>query len=219
MTRNTCSALLILSVWLMMLIMTGPAHADSETLLAPQQIIQDTSLQLQKTLQQPELKTDFKKATEAVETIIEPHIDFDRVASLTLGKFWNKASPAQKARFNQEFRRLLVRTYTTAFMEYADWKIRYLPLQMNPEDQRALVRTEIMQAGAKSTAVNYRMIQGKNGWQVYDILIEGISLLQNYRSSFIEEVDRTGSLDQLIDQLASRNANAMKANHNPRQGS
>lgn len=219
MTRKTHAPFLILGVWLMMLVTAGRVHANTENLLAPQQVIQDTSRQLQQTLQQPELKTDFSKATEAVESIIEPHIDFDRVASLTLGKYWNKATPAQKERFNQEFKRLLVRTYTTAFLEYADWKIRYLPLQMNPEDQRTVVRTEIMQSGAHATAVNYRMIQGKKGWQVYDILIEGISLLQNYRASFVEEINRTGSLDQLIQQLASRNSSAMKANHNPRQGS
>lgn len=217
MSKKPYSPVALLVIWLgMLLCHTSSAFATTESFTDPQKVIQETSMQLQKTLQQPELKADFQKATETVESIIEPHIDFDRVAGLTLGKFWGKATPEQKQRFNREFKRLLVRTYTTAFLEYADWKIRYLPMQMKPDDTRTLVRTEIMQAGAKATAVNYRMILENDGWRVYDILIQGISLLQNYRASFVEEVSRTDSLDQLITDLATRNANAMKANHTSR---
>jgi len=217
MIRTPCSPAVLLGAWLLCCI-SSVLYA-AETRVAPQQVIEETTRQLQQTLTQPELKTDFKKATEAVAGIIEPHIDFDRVAGLTLGKFWGKATPVQRQRFNQEFKQLLIRTYTTAFLEYADWKIRYLPMQMQPDDTRAVVRTEIMQAGAKSTAVHYRMLPGSGGWQVYDILIEGISLLQNYRASFVEEVNRSGSLDQLIADLAARNATAMKAGRAPGKGS
>ena len=104
---------------------------------------------------------------------------------------------------------LLVRTYTTAFTEYANWKIRYLPLD-EASDKKALVKTEILQSGGQPVAVNYRMVREGTDWKVYDVLIEGISLLQNYRSSFTEEIARTGSLDQLIGHLAERNATAMK---------
>jgi phospholipid transport system substrate-binding protein len=195
-------ALLLTLVW-------ATAHAE-EALLPPQRVIQQTSDQLQVSLQKPEYRSDFKKATLLVDGIIEPHVDFDRVASLILGKYWKTATPPQKARFIKEFRFLLVRTYTTAFTEYANWKIRYLPLQMNPDEKRVVVRTEILQSGAQPSGVNYRMILDKGQWKVYDVLIEGISLLQNYRSSFTEEVARTGSLDALIDHLAERNATAMK---------
>lgn len=181
-----------------------------EALLPPQQVIQHSADELQTTLQKPEFKNDFKKATQVVDGIIEPHVDFDRVSMLILGKYWKTATPEQRERFKKEFRTLLVRTYTTAFTEYASWKIRYLPLQMKPEDRKVMVRTEILQAGAQPVAVNYRMVFTKNDWKVYDVLIEGISLLQNYRSSFTDEVARTGSLDQLISHLAERNATAMK---------
>jgi phospholipid transport system substrate-binding protein len=194
---------LLLSFW-------GATAWAEEGLLPPQQVIQHSADELQTTLQKPEYKGDFKKATQFVDGIIEPHVDFDRVSMLILGKYWKTATQQQKERFKKEFRMLLVRTYTTAFTEYANWKIRYLPLQMKPEDKKVMVRTEILQDGAQPVAVNYRMVFTQNDWKVYDVLIEGISLLQNYRASFTDEVARTGSLDQLISHLAERNATAMK---------
>jgi phospholipid transport system substrate-binding protein len=186
-------------------------HAEGqEPLTAPQLIIQHTSEELQKSLQQPEYKKDFAKATRLVDQILEAHVDFDRVSMLILGKFWKTATPEQQVRFKKEFRSLLVRTYTTAFTEYANWHIRYLPLKLEEGDTKAMVRTEILQSGAPPVAINYRMVNLKNAWKVYDVLIEGISLIQNYRTSFTNEVARTGSLDQLITELAQRNSSALK---------
>lgn len=203
-----------LAIWagalsLLLSLLSAWAVAE-EGLLPPQQVIQRTSDQMQVTLQKPEYKNNFKKATSFVDQILESHVDFERVSILILGKHWKAATPAQKERFKKEFRMLLVRTYTTAFTEYANWQIRYLPLDMAPSDKKALVRTEILQSGAQPVAVNYRMLFESGDWKVYDVLIEGISLLQNYRTSFTEEVSRTGSLDQLIVRLAERNASAMK---------
>lgn len=181
-----------------------------EALLPPQIVIQQTSDKLQHTLQKPELKKDFVKATHVVEQIIDPHVDFERVSILILGKYWKTANPAQKERFKKEFRTLLVRTYTTAFTEYANWSIRYLPLKLAEGENKALVRTEILQAGTQPVAVNYRMVNENGQWKVYDVLIEGISLIQNYRTSFTNEVARTGSLDQLIAELTQRNSSALK---------
>ena len=181
-----------------------------DPLLPPQLVIQHTSDELQGSLQKPEYKKDFAKATRLVEGIIDPHVDFDRVSMLILGKYWKTANPDQQARFKREFRTLLVRTYTTAFTEYANWSIRYLPLKMEPTDKRVLVRTEILQTGAQPVAVHYRMVNVKGEWKVYDIMIEGISLIQNYRTSFTNEIARTGNLEQLISELAQRNSNALK---------
>lgn len=183
---------------------------SQEPLTAPQLVIQHTSDELQKSLQKPEYKKDFAKATRLVDQILEAHVDFDRVSMLILGKFWKTATPEQQVRFKKEFRSLLVRTYTTAFTEYADWNIRYLPLKLEEGDNKAVVRTEILQSGAPPVAVNYRMVNLPTGWKVYDVLIEGISLIQNYRTSFTNEVARTGSLDQLITELAQRNSSALK---------
>ena len=190
-------------------LMAAGDSAGGEHLAPPQQVIQKTSDQLQVSLQKPEYKGDFKKATTLVDQIINPHVDFDRVSILVLGKHWRTATPEQKERFKHEFRQLLVRTYTTAFTEYANWKIRYLPMEES-SDKKAMVKTEILQSGGQPVAVNYRMVQDGADWKVYDVLIEGISLLQNYRTSFNDEVEQTGSLDQLITHLAERNSGAMR---------
>lgn len=197
----------LVSVWL---ILGGLSIATADEALSPaQQVIQKTSDQLQVSLQKPEYKADFRKATTLVDQIINPNVDFDRVSILVLGKHWRSATPEQRDRFKQEFRMLLVRTYTTAFTEYSDWKIRYLPMEQESSGKKVMVKTEILQSGGQPVAVNYRMVDEGAGWKVYDILIEGISLLQNYRTSFNAEIEE-GSLDQLIAHLAERNAGAMK---------
>jgi phospholipid transport system substrate-binding protein len=187
----------------------GTARAE-ESLLPPQQVIQETSDKLQRSLQQKQFKDDFVKATKLVEEIINPHVDFDRVSYMILGKYWKPASPDQRERFKKEFRTLLVRTYTTAFTEYANWTIRYLPLRMDPDDKRVVVHTQILQPGAQPVGVDYRMVKSDGRWKVYDVLIEGISLVQNYRTSFTEEIARSGSLEDFIDHIAQRNSTAMK---------
>jgi phospholipid transport system substrate-binding protein len=201
-----------LAVWVMLatLFSMGPALADDGALTPSQKVIQETSDQLQRNLQRPEVKSDFNKATGIVDTIIEPHIDFDRVSIMVLGKYWKTATPAQRERFKAEFRRLLVRTYTTAFTEYSDWKISYLPSTQESGEDKTLVRTQILQSGAQPVMVNYRMVNTKGKWKVYDVLIEGVSLLQNYRTSFTNQIGDGGSLDQLIADLAKRNDTAHK---------
>ena len=193
-----------------LLLLLWTAARAEEGLLPAQQVVQKTSDTLQASLQKPEYKQDFRKATALVEQVIEPHVDFRHISMLVLGKFWKTATPDQQQRFEKEFRMLVVRTYTTAFTEYSDWKIRYLPVQEDAGGKKMVVRTEVLQAGAQPVAVNYRMLLEDGNWKVYDVLIEGVSLLQNYRTSFTEEVARTGSLDQLISRLAERNSNALK---------
>lgn len=186
---------------------------------APQLVIQKTSDQLQVNLQKPEYKGDFTRATQFVSQALESNVDFDKVSSLILGKYWRTATPDQKDKFKKEFRQLLVRTYTTAFTEYANWKIKYLPLDMTDQDKKVMVRTEILQDGAQPVAVNYRMSDEGAGWKVYDVLIEGISLLENYRRSFSDEIARSGSLDDLITHLQDTNAKAHREPLNGEQGS
>ncbi len=191
----------------------GAAQVQAEeSLLPPQQIIKETSDKLQQELKSKEMKGDFAQAKRFVEKVIDPHVDFNRVSALVLGKNWKRASPDQRERFRKEFRELLIRTYAAAFTEYSSWSIRYLPLRMKPDDRKVIVKTQILQPGARPVAVNYRMINKKGGWKVYDIIIEGISLVTNYRTTFKNEVAKTGSLDSVIQRLAERNTAAIKTN-------
>jgi phospholipid transport system substrate-binding protein len=119
-------------------------------------------------LQQPTYRNDFARAAELVDRIINPHVDFDRVAMLVLGKNWKTATPAQQDQFKKEFRLLMVRTYTTAFTEYSDWHINYLPLDGDPSDRKTVVRTEIIQSGGKPVPVDYQRNAGALSAQASD---------------------------------------------------
>lgn len=208
-----------LGLWLSALalgMMVAGSALSSQAQDGPQGVIQLTASQLQTSLQQPVYRDNFGKATTLVDGIINPHVDFDRVAILVLGKNWKTATPEQQAQFKKEFRMLLVRTYTRAFTEYSDWHINYLPLDDDASDKKAMVKTEIIQSGGKPVAVNYRMAFDGKEWKVYDVLIEGVSLLQNYRTSFNDELERGETLDQLIANLAERNAGALADAANPK---
>jgi phospholipid transport system substrate-binding protein len=178
-------------------------------LQAPQQVIQNISEQLRQRLQDKAFTRDFAQVTRFVDGVIQPHADFDVIAPLVLGKHWKTAAPAERERFKHEFRRLLVRSYSRAFVEYHNWTLRFQPSDADAGGKKVVVKSEVLQPGQKPVQVNYRMFQGKGGWKVYDIIIEGVSLVTNYRSSFSEDIQKKGSLAALIDSLAKRNVEAL----------
>lgn len=178
-------------------------------LLPPQMAIEDTSEQMKVKLQSDGFSKDFAEVTRFVEQVIYPHVDFKRISALVLGKHWKKADNAQKQKFQQEFQTLLIRTYARAFIEFNDWTVRFLPIKMEEGARKVMVKTEVLQPGIQPIAVNYRMALVNGGWKVYDIIIEGVSLVTNYRTSFKNEVKRTGSLDSVIAKMNERNKEAL----------
>ena len=178
-------------------------------LSAPQLAIEDASNQLKDKLQDESFTKDFAKITVFVEDVINPHVDFNRISALVLGKLWKKATKEERTRFKQEFQTLLVRTYSRAFVEFKEWSVRFLPLKMKDGAKKVIVKTEILQPGIQPLAVNYRMVLTKGKWKVYDIMIEGVSLVTNYRTSIKNEFKKAGSLNAVIDQLAKRNTAAL----------
>lgn len=139
------------------------------------------------------------------EEKILPNFNFERVSRLVLGKNWTRATPEQRTAFQKEFRTLLLRTYATALSKYQDQKIEFLPLRMLEDAKTASVKTKIIQNGGQPIHVDYSLAQENNTWKVYDIVIEGVSLVTNYRGQFSQEVRQNG-LDSLIKKLASKNA-------------
>ena len=154
---------------------------------------------------------DFAKVNQFVNEAILPSTDFEKISALVLGKLWKTATPDERERFKKEFQTLLVRTYSRAFVEFKDWSIRYLPIEMETEATKVIVKTEVLQPGLKPVAVDYRMLQTDGDWKAYDILIEGVSLVTNYRTTFSTEVQNKGSLNAVIDGLAKRNVEALAA--------
>ena len=180
-------------------------------LAPPQQAIETASTKLQAKMQDKVFIKDFAKVHKFVNETILPHTDFDKISALVLGKLWKTATPDEQSRFKHEFQTLLVRTYSRAFVEFKDWSIRFLPLEMEDGATKAIVKTEVLQPGLQPVAVHYRMLLSNGEWKAYDIMIEGVSLVTNYRTTFSTEVQTKGSLNAVIDSLAKRNTEALAA--------
>ena len=148
-----------------------------------------------------------QKLFAVVEEKILPNFDFDRVCRMVLGKNWKSASPEQQALFQKEFRSLLLRTYATALGKYRDQVIEYRPMQTDASEKNVTVKTQIIQKVGQPIAVDYSLVKGAAGWKVYDITIESVSLVTNYRSQFSSEIRQNG-LDSLNKKLADKNAAA-----------
>ncbi len=183
----------------------------AEDLQAPQKVIQSVSSQLQQKLKDKAFTKDFAQVTRFVNGVIDPHTDFDKIAPLVLGKHWKAATTDEQERFKHEFQTLIVRTYSRAFVEYNDWTMHFMPLEMSNEAAKVVVKTQVLQPGLQPVDVNYRMILSNGEWKVYDILIGGVSLVTNYRSTFNDEIQSKGSLSAVIDSLVKRNAEALAA--------
>jgi phospholipid transport system substrate-binding protein len=187
------------------------ATVTAAELAAPQQAIAAASEQLQKKMQDKNFVKDFAQVTQFVNETIYPHTDFDKISSLVLGKLWKTATPDEKEHFKREFQTLLIRTYSRAFVEFKEWSVHYLPLEMEAGATKVMVKTEVLQPGIQPIGVDYRMALSNGEWKAYDIMIEGVSLVTNYRTTFSNEVEIKGSLSAVIDGLAKRNAEALSA--------
>jgi phospholipid transport system substrate-binding protein len=187
------------------------ATVTAAELAAPQQAIAAASEQLQKKMQDKNFVKDFAQVTQFVNETIYPHTDFDKISSLVLGKLWKTATPDEKEHFKREFQTLLIRTYSRAFVEFKEWSVHYLPLEMEAGATKVMVKTEVLQPGIQPIGVDYRMELRGGEWKAYDIMIEGVSLVTNYRATFSDEVQTKGSLSAVIDGLAKRNAEALSA--------
>lgn len=146
-----------------------------------------------------------QKIFALAEAKILPNFDFDRVSRLVLGRNWANATKEQQVQFQKEFRTLLLRTYASALSKYQNQTIQYLPFRAQPDATRATVRTQILQPGGQPIGIDYSLEKGANGWKVYDIAIEGVSLVTNYRSQFNNEIRQVGGMDGLIQKIAEKN--------------
>lgn len=146
-----------------------------------------------------------KKAIELVEVKVLPHFNFTRMTQLAVARDWRQASAAQQKVLTDEFRLLLVRTYSKALTEYKNQTIDFKPFALKAGETDVRVRTEIKQSGAgKNIELDYYLEKSGTAWRVYDIEVGGISLVTNYRDSFAAEV-RNNGIDGLIKSLQAKN--------------
>jgi len=196
-----------LRIGLSVLFISLASVASAKDLNAPQKVIQDTSELLYSIIKNDKEKLDDRDYIfQLVNEVLEPRVDLEKISRLVLGKYWRNASDEQKTLFQKEFKNLFVNTYATAFNEFEEWTVHFLPMTLDPTKKRLIVKTEIIQPSRPPVAVNYRMAVNKEGeWKAYDVIIEGISMVTNYKASFATTIKKAGGLDKVIQQLAEKN--------------
>lgn len=182
----------------------------SNTLFADetaQKLVKDTTVAIITGLKadQAAIKKDPKLAVALVEKIVLPQFNFTVMSEKTLKKDWPKMSASQKKQFETEFKTLLVRTYSAALADNFDQEITYLPWKSKKDGTIVLVRTEVAQSAGFPIPLNYKLVKQKDGsWKVTDVIIDGISLIKNYKISFSKEIIASG-VDKLIARLVESN--------------
>ncbi len=196
----------LLKVVLAWACMAGLAQAE---VVAPDVLIRDTAQEVITIVKQdPDFKAgNQKKILALVDAKVLPNFDFVRMTQLAMGKHWRQATPEQKKALVTEFRNMLVRTYTKAFTLYRDQAIEVKPLRMAADDTETTVKTRILKSGAQPTAVDYQMKKAADGWKVFDVAIEGVSMVTSYRGTFASQIEQSG-IDALIKTLSDMNAGA-----------
>ena len=151
-----------------------------------------------------------QKVVSLAEQKVLPHFDFTRMTRLAVGKNWQQANDAQKESLTKEFRTMLVRTYSTSLSAYRNQTIEVKPLKMAAGDKEVTVRTQVVQPGGPPIPIDYAMEKADSGWKVYDVVIDGASLVTTYRGSFNDQIQK-GGIDGLVKTLADRNKSGQPA--------
>ena len=148
-----------------------------------------------------------KKIADLVEKRILPHFSFARMTRIAVAVNWRRATSEQQKVLTEEFKTLLVRTYSNALSLYRDQVIDFKPLRMRPGDDEVTVKSDIRQRGAQPVTLDYEMEKTPTGWKVFDVKVSGVSLITNYREDFAAQVRESG-IDGLIKVLVSKNRGA-----------
>ena len=189
---------------ILLLSVLGVARAE----VAPEELVRKTADEILTEIKahRAVYAKDYARLYKMADEKVLLHFDFRRMAQWVLGRFWKEATPEQRDRFTSEFRDLLVGTYSQALLNYNDQKIIYLPVQRKPGDTEVTVKTEVKQTGGQpNIPIHYSFYKNKDGvWKVYDITIEGVSLVTNYRSVYASKIREKG-LDALIAEIADNN--------------
>jgi phospholipid transport system substrate-binding protein len=193
----------LLSIFLTSFLFGSSSFAS--LLTQPQQVIESTSNEIKRLMlsESQLIASDPAYLYTLVDKVFTPYIDLERISAMVLGRSWRQTSEADREAFKQEFKRMLVRSYATAFQSQPDWEISYLPSRPGNKPNDILVRTKVANRG-QPLKIDYRMRDSGEGWKVYDVKIEGISLVTNYRSSF-KKIIRTSGVRGLIENLNAIN--------------
>lgn len=176
------------------------------TEVAPDALVKETSQNVLEIIKKDkDIQAGNKQKVYAlVDAKVLPHFDFKRMTQYAVGKSWRQATPVQQEALTKEFRSLLVRTYSTSLSAYKNQTIEYKPLRMQAGDTDVTVKTVVNQPGGQPIPIDYSLQKNADGWKVYDVVVDNISLVTNYRGSFANEIRQTG-IDGLIKVLVDKN--------------
>jgi len=188
-----------------LLLLTGVFAAAADAVPAPEQLVRTTSRDVVDAIRKDNLTANDKRFKDLIEAKALPNFDFGRLTQLAVGRYWREASADQQASLTREFRTLLVRTYSAALTANKIQSIDVKPLKMADADTDVTVRTEVTPVGGQAFPIDYRLTKVGPTWKVYDVAVEGASLVTTYRSSFNQTIQKDG-IDGLIKALVDRNA-------------
>ena len=177
------------------------AHAET----APDALVKQLSTEVIDTVKADKdiQAGDVRKVIALVDAKVLPHVNFQRMTSMAVGRYWRQATPEQQGRLQDEFKILLVRTYSGALSQVRDQSVVMKPLRSRPGDTEVLVRTEVKGKG-EPIQLDYRLEKAGDTWKIYDVNVLGVWLVETYRSSFAQEISASG-IDGLISKLTERN--------------
>jgi phospholipid transport system substrate-binding protein len=197
--------------WLLTALLLGlsrPGMAEQ----GPVEVLQSmTETLLEIVRQDPKVIHDTTRLRTIATDVVLPRVDFDALSRWVLGKHWRTATSQQRSDFIIEFREMLLGNYLRSVSEYRDNVVRFLPLRGEQQDERATVNAEVEQPDGPVVHVSFRMHNVANKWLIYDVSVEGISLVTTHRSSFSQQI-HNGGMDSLIEQLRARNVSRAAVN-------
>ncbi|HEX6706278.1 MAG TPA: ABC transporter substrate-binding protein [Albitalea sp.] len=196
---------LILSLAVTALLATGGARAQAQ---APDALIKQVSTEVLEAVKADKSikQGDVQKIIALVDAKVMPHVNFQRMTASAVGRYWRQATPEQQKRLQDEFKVLLVRTYSGALAQVRDQTVQLKPMRGSADDAEVVVKTEIRGQG-DPVQLDYRLEKSPEGWKIYDVNVMGVWLVENYRNSFAQEIGANG-IDGLIGKLAERNKSA-----------
>ncbi|MCW8899712.1 MAG: ABC transporter substrate-binding protein [Gammaproteobacteria bacterium] len=191
------------------------------TIQPPDELIKDNTIKMLRSINEhrPEIKKTPEKLTALVEEIILPHLDFITASKMVMGKYWRRAEKEQKIKFIREFRLLLLRFYSSALSEYLNGKdndlkldlIKYFPVTLKEGETALTVRGEVEQQNGPAIPIHYRMHLTSKGWKIFDVSVEGISMITTYKNNFATQF-QTDGIDALIVSLEEKNKDMLATN-------
>jgi phospholipid transport system substrate-binding protein len=201
----------MLKRWMLltMLAIAGAASAVADT--APDELIRQVSTEVIDSVKADKAiqAGDVSRIITLVDAKVMPHVNFQRMTASAVGRNWRNATPEQQKRLQEEFKILLVRSYAGALTQVRDQTVQLKPMRSNPGDSEVVVRTEIKGKG-EPVQLDYRLEKAGDSWKIYDVNVVGVWLVEQYRTSFSQEIN-AGGIDGLIAKLAERNKGASKS--------